>query len=158
MTIEGDSESSGNSRSRELAIMEYKESSEDARYRDQLLFTSFYLSLIFLGISGGVVIDIFQQTLNPVLLFAVSTFALVAFFILFSWSYSVKAARNKAWSRRREIEENELELFLNQRITNRVQRRWEGNQASLVIGYTLLMVIIWAILAIYSILQIVSVV
>jgi hypothetical protein len=105
----------------ELDFQQYKIAGAEARYRDQMLFTTFYLSLVALAVLLQVVIGLYR---NGQILFVmvVSAIAATGFGNLLWWSYSTKQARNRAYGFRSKIEEkfgdddDEQGLRLNSRI------------------------------------------
>jgi len=95
-----------------IALEEYKIAGSEARYRDKMLFTSFYLSLVALAVLLQIVLGLFgdQQLLSVIV---VSIVAAAGFVNLLWWSSATKQARNKAWGRREELEEKLSSIELN---------------------------------------------
>lgn len=86
-----------------LLLRDHESVGEDARYRDQLIHTGFYLSLIFAGILLDTGVRLLGQE-RFLLLSAVSAFGALAYYILWIWTESFTGARNATWDRRRQIE------------------------------------------------------
>jgi len=87
-----------------LDFEQYKIAGSEARYRDQMLFTTFYLSLVALAVILQVVIRLFgDEQFTAVMV--VSLVAAIGFGNLLWWSYSTKQARNRAWGFRKQVEE-----------------------------------------------------
>lgn len=86
-----------------LLLRDHESVGEDARYRDRLLHTGFYLSLIFAGILLDTGVRLLGQE-RFLLLSGVAGFGAIAYYILWVWTKSFFGARNAAWNRRRQIE------------------------------------------------------
>lgn len=99
-------------------LAEYEAASEEARYRDRLLFSSYYLALIFLGVLVQLAFGAYDDG-NFTLLTVLSLFGGYSFLLLAGWSYFLRHARNAAWDRRGRLE-SDLSIRLNERITTEI--------------------------------------
>jgi len=98
--------------SKETLQVDYQEASEDARYRDRLLYSSYYLAIILL-------VFIIQLTVTVIthfhMIFAASVLfgGGVLYLLLTAWAIGVKESRNASWKRRKEIEKTVEHLNAN---------------------------------------------
>lgn len=88
-----------------LDFEQYKIAGSEARYRDQMLFTTFYLSLVALAVLLQVVIGLYKNKQFAATM-VVSTIAAIGFGNLLWWSYSTKQARNRAWGFRKKLKKD----------------------------------------------------
>ena len=107
----GSADGNGDSSEKPIAnfrteIEEYKIASAEARYRDRMLFTSFYLSLVALAVLLQIVLNLFNNNQHFAVV-VVSLVSAVGFTNLLWWSSATKRARNKAWGRRKELEQGD---------------------------------------------------
>lgn len=102
-TYELDSEDDLSDTELRLLLRDHESAGTDARYRDRLIHTGFYLSLIFAGILLDTGVRLLGQE-RFLLLSAVAGFGAVAYYVLWVWTESFTGARNAAWNRRRQIE------------------------------------------------------
>ncbi|MFC7098611.1 hypothetical protein [Halobaculum marinum] len=87
----------------ELLLRDHESAGEDARYRDRMVHTGFYLSLIFSGVLLNTGLTL-HRTGQLLALSAVAAFGSLSFYVLWVWTDSFMGARNAAWNRRRQIE------------------------------------------------------
>lgn len=107
---------------------EYKIAGAEARYRDQMLFTSFYLSLVALAVLLRVVLGLYNddQFAAALIVALVATFGFTS---LLWWSFATKRARNRAWGRRGEIEDRHLPgVKLNDYVAENAKYNFKNNQ------------------------------
>jgi hypothetical protein len=86
-----------------LLLRDHESAGNDARYRDRLVHTGFYLSLIFAGVLVDTGIRLWLDG-HYALLTLVALFGASSYYVLYVWTESFLGARNAAWSRRRQIE------------------------------------------------------
>lgn len=98
-----DSEGDLSDREFRLLLRDHESVGNDARYRDRLIHTGFYLSLIFAGILLDTGVRLLAQE-RFLLLSTVAGFGAIAYYVLWVWTESFTGARNAAWNRRRQIE------------------------------------------------------
>lgn len=87
----------------EQLFHDHEQASEEARYRDRLLYNTYYLATIVLflvGQSALTVITNNRTDLLPIVLFSGS----IIYFLLTAWATGVRESRNNAWARREKIE------------------------------------------------------
>lgn len=94
-------------------LADYREASEDARYRDRLLYNSYYLAIILLVFLAQLVVTV---AVNGHRLFVAGTLfgGGVLYLLLTAWAVGVRKSRNNAWARREKIEEKIGQLQTNQ--------------------------------------------
>ncbi len=86
-----------------LLFRDHESAGEDARYRDRMVHTGFYLSLIFSGVILNTGIELLDQD-RFFALSIVAGFGSISFYVLWVWTESFLGARDAAWNRRRQIE------------------------------------------------------
>jgi hypothetical protein len=98
---------------KEELFHDYEQANEEARYRDRLIYNSYYLSVIvFFFISQSILTAIVNDEyfLLPIIFFSGS----FIYILLTGWALSVIDSRNSAWSRLNDIEEQIDSLESNQ--------------------------------------------
>jgi len=86
----------------QLLLHDHTQSSEDARYRDNLILHGFYFSLAVLGALIAAIVNI-QNCWLGMLIFLLG---LLIFFIFSISLNSLRLARNAAWANRKRIEKD----------------------------------------------------
>jgi len=88
---------------RAFLLRDHESAGNDARYRDRLIHTGFYLSLIFAGVLVDTGIGLWLDG-HYAMLALVALFGASSYYVLYVWTQSFLGARNAAWNRRRQIE------------------------------------------------------
>jgi hypothetical protein len=123
---DGDEDGTGTA-NRRIDLEEYKIASAEARYRDRMLFTSFYLSLVALAVLLQVALGLFDQQRYRAIA-VVSVVAATGFAILLWWSYATTRVRNKAWGRRTDIEDGVGRVELNHYLSSDTRYDFAENE------------------------------
>jgi hypothetical protein len=90
----------------EILLTDYRQASEEARYRDEILQSShFYVSIIFIAGLAATLTQALTTASSGILLSFVGFAGAFTFFVIRSYVKSFKNSRNSAWNRRRVIEE-----------------------------------------------------
>jgi hypothetical protein len=96
---------------REL-LHDHSEAGEEARYRDRLLYNSYYLSVIVLFLIAQAALTLVVNG-RAGLLWVVFLSGGFVYLLLTSWAVKVRESRNSAWRRRRRIEEELTSVQIN---------------------------------------------
>lgn len=92
---------------RECLLTDYREAGEDARYRDRLLYNSYYLAIILLVFVVQTLATLIANGLRGIATIVLFGSGLLYLFLI-AWAVGVRRSRNNAWKRRENIE-NEFE-------------------------------------------------
>jgi|GEM_PF-5955211 len=96
----------------DAVLADYEAAGEDARYRDRLLYNSYYLAIIVLVFLAQLVATFLVNGASqfvPLVFFGGS----VLYLFLTAWAIGVRRSRNNAWARREEIETERQDLKTN---------------------------------------------
>lgn len=87
----------------EQLLHDHEQASEEARYRDRLIYNSYYLAVIvffLLAQSTLTIVTSDRSDLLPIVFFSGG----IIYLLLTAWALGVRDARNNAWQRKSEIE------------------------------------------------------
>lgn len=129
-----------------LLLHDHAQASEEARYRDTLLFHGFYFSLAIFALFLNAVI-MAQNNRDYYLCALVCAIATIVFFIFIIALKSISRARDIAWERRNDIENSDLlkgQVKINKYIKER-RRKWLERRSAKnwIIGFEIFSILFW---------------
>lgn len=89
---------------RDCLLADYREAGEDARYRDRLLYNSYYLAIVLLVFVIQALATLIANGLRIIASIVLFGSGLLYLFLT-AWAVGVKRSRDNAWERRENIEE-----------------------------------------------------
>jgi len=158
------SEEENNNLEVQMLLHDHAQSSEDARYRDNLILHAFYFSLAILGALIAAVVSIFHTYWLCMLISFISALIFLIFLIALR---SISGARNSAWANRKRIEKDarlkglvNINRWIDERFDEEGKEKgrdwWERRSVgNWVWGFELGVCIAWGLLGIASLIHLV---